>query len=88
MLDIDGAIKAFKKLDKGKIVLIVVIAGVAVYVMLVAQRSVVQRTMKDVTQGYIENIPGGLCIENVKASHQVFPPRYGIEVDYVPCIKK
>lgn len=79
------AVEAFNKLDKKSLVMITVIAGVGVYLLIVSQRAVVQRSMRDVMKGYIEHIPNDLCISNVKVAHTVFPPNYRVDVDYVPC---
>lgn len=88
MLNLDSLAETFKKVNKKKLVIGVVAVAAGVTIFLVMQRRVVQRTLSDVIDGFVVYQPDGMCITSVKAEHNIFPPKYGVNVDYVPCVKR
>lgn len=86
-MPLQDALDYVKKMNKAKLVLGVSIAAAAFYLFLRMHQGPIQRTVSDVSESYIQNQPQDLCITSLNVDHQVFPPRYGISIDYKPCRK-
>jgi hypothetical protein len=76
---------AWKKTDKGKLILIVGMVGVGLYLYLALNERIFQKSITDTLNGFSQQQPIDLCITEATAYQYVFPPKYGVEVRYTPC---
>ena len=82
---ISEAFNTIKGFSKKHLLAIVVLGVIVMYTFIIIQRSMIQRNMVDVINGYTQQQPADMCVNEVTVDHNIFPPRYGTAVTYVPC---
>jgi len=85
--DITAVTDKVKKMSKKKLIIIVIGIGAISYFILSTQKSLIPNSVVTVANGYVNNQPHDLCVDAVNVDHQIFPPKFGMQVHYKPCAR-
>jgi len=76
-----------RKMSKKKLIILVIGIGAIAYFILATQKTAIPNSVVTVANGYVNNQPHDLCVDAVNVDHQIFPPKFGMQVHYKPCAR-
>jgi len=76
-----------KKMNRRKLIILVIGIGAIAYFILSTQKTAIPNSVVTVANGYVNNQPHDLCVDAVDVDHQIFPPKFGMQVHYKPCAR-